>query len=729
MWYLNSEMDLKRAFYAINRMNKKGGFDCPGCAWPDPDDRRSVLGEYCENGAKALAEEATLKKVGEKFFSHYSIDELRSWSDFQLGKSGRITQPMLITSGDTHYRPISWEEAYRLIGNQLRQLDDPNQAVFYTSGRSSNEAAYLYGLLARRLGTNNLPDCSNMCHESSGVGLSETLGIGKGSVLQSDFKEAEVIVIIGQNPGTNHPRMLTTLQEAKDNGAKIITINPLEEAGLRRFKNPQRPQDIFGSGTAITDVYLRVRINQDIPLLKAIMKGLLSAHLQNENVLDTVFIEKYTTGFDQLKTDLDGYDVNTLLRQAGISRNVLDEALKLLIPAKKIIICWAMGLTQHKNGVDNIKECVNILLMKGALGKRGAGTCPVRGHSNVQGDRTVGINHRLSPDMASRIRSKYGFEPPLEEGYDVVRAFMAMQAGKVKVFTSLGGNIIGAMSDTEICAGAMQQCDMTIHISTKLCRTHLYPGHVGLILPTLGRSEKDISRQGPQRVTVENSMGKVHASQGVLNPVSSDLMSEPAIVCGIAKSVFPTDSCVDWDAYAHDYEIIRKDISAVISGFEQYNKRVAGGKEFYLPNNSRKLDFSKLPKGKAQFSVCPLPDHALEKDEFLMMTIRSHDQFNTTIYGLDDRYRGIFNERRIVLMNEKDLERLNLKNLDIVSITSSYDDVDRSVHNFHVVSYDIPIGNLAAYFPETNPLIPLNQFAKGSGTPISKSIRVKILKS
>lgn len=727
--HLIPEMGAVRAFQAINLMNKKNGFDCPGCAWPDPDDKRSVLGEYCENGAKALAEEATLKRVTPDFFEQHSIEEMKDWSDYQIGKSGRLTAPMIIEKGSKHYKKISWDDAFDVLARHLKQLNNPNEAVFYTSGRSSNEAAYLYSLFARKLGTNNLPDCSNMCHESSGVALSQTVGIGKGSVTLDDLHEAEVIMILGQNPGTNHPRMLTALQKAKEKGAKIISINPLEEAGLKRFRNPQRVGDMLGMGTAITDVYLPVKINQDIPLLKAMMLELLEMEHKRGDVIDPDFINKKTEGYNDFLADLQNYKVKNLLKKSGIDPLALEEAIQILIPAKRIIICWAMGLTQHKNGVENIKECVNLLLMKGSIGKKGAGTCPVRGHSNVQGDRTVGINHKLKPAMGKKLKELYGFTPPSEEGYDVVKGIQAMHRGDAKVFVALGGNLLTAASDTHYTTKAFQNCDLTVSISTKLNRTHLYPGKTGLIFPTLGRSEKDMTNGKFQKVTVENSMGKIQPSVGNLSPASEELMSEPAIVCRMALACFGEESGINWTGFMNDYGTIRDDIAKVVTGFEQYNNRVADGKEFYLPNNARVGDFSKMPNGRAIFTVCAMPKHYLAKDEFLMMTIRSHDQFNTTIYGLDDRYRGVYNERRVVFMNPKDIKKKGLKHLDLVDMTSTYKRVVRKVRKFHVIAYAIPEGNLAAYFPETNPLIPIDEYADGSQTPISKSVKVRIEKS
>lgn len=726
--HLMNEMGPLRAFQAINKMNKVSGFDCPGCAWPDPDDKRSVLGEYCENGAKALAEEATLKRVDIDFFGNHSLPEMRSWSDYKIGKAGRLTHPMIIRPGQSYYHPIQWNEAFDMIADQLKSLSDPNQAVFYTSGRSSNEAAFIYSLLARRLGTNNLPDCSNMCHESSGVALSQTLGIGKGSTTLDDLHNAEVIMIIGQNPGTNHPRMLTALQKAKKNGAKVITINPLEEAGLKRFRNPQKPLDLISSGTAITDCYMPVKINQDIPLLKALMKGLITADNEDHTVLDHDFVQSKTSGYEQLLADLDRYDLTALLKSTGIKEENYQQALDILIPAKKIIICWAMGLTQHKNGVDNIKECVNLLLMKGAIGKSGAGTCPVRGHSNVQGDRTVGINHKLPTQMAERIREVFKFEPPIAHGYDVVEAIMAMHSGKAKFFMGLGGNFATAASDTHYTIEAMESCVMTVHISTKLNRTHLHPGKIGLILPTLGRSEEDLTGNKTQKITVENSMGKVQPSMGSLEPASAHLMSEPAIIASLGVALFGDQDLINWKGYQGDYNLIRDDIEQIVSGFNQYNERVKNGNEFYLPNNAREAKFEKLPNGKAQFSICTLPDHDLASDEYLLTTIRSHDQFNTTIYGLDDRYRGIYNERRVIFINPNDMKLLGLSQKELIDVSSTYDHQIRWIRKFHVVAYDIPQGNLAAYFPETNPLIPIDQFAIESQTPISKSVKVRLHK-
>ncbi|MDW7691222.1 FdhF/YdeP family oxidoreductase [Flammeovirgaceae bacterium SG7u.111] len=720
------EMGLTKSVATLSKLNQKGGFDCPGCAWPDPE-KRSSLGEFCENGVKAISEEATNKRVTPAFFKQHSITELSNWTDYEIGKSGRLTEPMILKPGSHHYEPISWEDSFELIGDSLRSLADPNEAVFYTSGRSSNEAAFLYGLFIRAYGTNNMPDCSNMCHESSGAALGETLGIGKGSVTLEDFSDAEVVMVIGQNPGTNHPRMLSALQKCKENGGKVVTVNPLEEAGLVRFKNPQEVKGVIGNGASITDIFLQVKINQDVALLKLIIKKLAKLDAEKGGVFDHEFIQKNTQGAEALLADLEQYSEEELLQQTGISSGKVEETVALLAQKKRIIICWAMGLTQHKNGVNNIKECVNLLLLKGSIGKKGAGTCPVRGHSNVQGDRTVGITHHASPKLIDAYKKVFNFDPPTEEGLDVAHCVKAMHEGKAKVFIALGGNFLSAASDTIYTGEALQNCQLTVSISTKLNRTHVVPGQTSLILPTLGRTEQDAKNGQNRFVTVENSMGKVHQSQGRLTPASEKLMSEPEIVTGIANAYFQGKSNIDWLQLGSDYDLVREKISQVFHGFDNYSERSKKG-GFDLPNHARMGHFSKLPGGKAHISVCPLPQHELSQSDFLLMTIRSHDQFNTTIYGLNDRYRGIYNERRVLLMNEKDTQKLGLKKLDKVDLVSNYDSKERRAKNFLIIPYSIPEGNLAAYFPETNVLIPYDQFADRSNTPISKSVRVKVEK-
>ncbi|WP_439488849.1 FdhF/YdeP family oxidoreductase [Algoriphagus sp.] len=718
------EMGAIRALKTLSHMNQPEGFDCPGCAWPDPE-KRSKIGEYCENGAKALAEEATNLTVDNAFFSNFSVQEISSWSDYKIGKSGRLVSPMILKPDSNHYEETTWHEAFRIIADHLRALSSPDEAVFYTSGRSSNEAAFLYGLFARAFGTNNMPDCSNMCHESSGVGLSETLGIGKGSVKLEDFDKAEVIMVIGQNPGTNHPRMLSALAKCKKNGGKIITVNPLQEAGLIRFKNPQEVSGILLSGNELTDIFLQVKINQDVALLKLLEKKLAVLDKTKGDVFDHEFIEKYTEGYDSLLAHLESHTNKELLDLCGVDEKLIDEAVALLSQKSKIIICWAMGLTQHKNGVENVKECVNLLLLKGSLGKLGAGTCPVRGHSNVQGDRSVGIMHFVSKELNAAIKKTFGFDPPAHEGVDVVKAIPAMHEGKAKIFIGLGGNFVSAASDTEYTAKALQNCDLTVQISTKLNRSHLVTGKTALILPTLGRSDKDYKDGEARHFTVENSMGIVHRSQGFLEPISDKLKSEPEIIAGIAAAYFREDHPVKWKLLGSNYELLREKLGEVIADFKDINTKTQGS-GYYLPNNVRDLDFSKLPNQKAQFTCTNLPEHDLKENEYLLMSIRSHDQFNTTIYGLNDRYRGVYNERRVLFMNEDDMIRENLKKMDIVNIMSNYNGVERKVLQFLVIPYAIPKGNLAAYFPETNPLIPIQEYAEKSNTPISKSIRVSI---
>ena len=722
--HMRKEVGLFKSIKTLNKMNQQDGFDCPGCAWADPADP-SKLGEYCENGVKAMAEEATFERADREFFKHYSVEQISQWTDFKIGKSGRLTEPFILRPGSVHYEPISWDKAYKTIANELHQLSSPDEAIFYTSGRSSNEAAFLYGLFARSFGTNNMPDCSNMCHESSGVALSETVGIGKGSVTLDDFPAAEVVMVIGQNPGTNHPRMLTSLQECKDNGGKVITINPIPESGLVRFKNPQKIGGIIGSGTVITDIFLQVKVNQDVALLKLIMKRLIARHTDEKPVLDVQFISDQTAGYDELLADLDIYKDEDLLSLCGVENKLVNDAVDLLATKSKIIICWAMGLTQHENGVDNIKECVNLLLLKGSIGKKGAGTCPVRGHSNVQGDRSVGIMHHVSAPLNKALKETFGFSAPDEEGLDVVHSIQAMHKGKAKVFVALGGNFLSAAPDSFYTAEALENCDLTVSISTKLNRTHLVAGKTAIILPTLGRTERDSSNNKNRFVTVENTVGIVHQSQGRLDPASDQLKSEPDIVSSIAQAYFGDSGTINWNAFMDDYDLIREKISAVFTGYEDYTKR-SKGPGFYLPNNARIADFAELPNGKAQFSVCRMSGVELRKDEFLLMTFRSHDQFNTTIYDLNDRYRGVYGERRVIFMNAEDMKEQGLRKEQVVDLISNYAGKERRAQKFKIIPYDIPRGNLGAYFPETNTLIPVDQFAQKSNTPISKSVIVKV---
>lgn len=721
--HLLGELTIGNCVKTVFSINQMDGFDCPGCAWPDPDDHRSGIGEYCENGAKAIAEEATSKRITSDFFQKNSIAELSQWSDFQLGKSGRLTHPMILREGSTHYEEISWEDAFANIGAALNQLDSPNEAIFYTSGRTSNEAAFLYQLFVREFGTNNMPDCSNMCHESSGVALSETVGIGKGSVRLEDFYVTDLIIVIGQNPGTNHPRMLSALQKAKQNGAKIITINPLPETGLIKFKNPQNVSGWIGSGTQLTDLFLQVNINGDVALLKAIMKLLLEEEEKKPGtVFDHDFINQNTHGFENFIEELKTAHVETLAKDCGISISQIRQATKMIIENKKIIVCWAMGLTQHENGVNNIQEVVNLLLLKGSIGKPGAGTCPVRGHSNVQGDRTMGIWEKPKPAFLDKLKENFQFEPPREHGFDTVESIKAMSEGKAKIFFAMGGNFLSATPDTKFTAKALQNCSMTVQVSTKLNRSHLITGKTAIILPCLGRTELDLQNGQKQFVSVENSMGIVHTSRGSLTPASKHLLSEPAIVAKLAVATLK-NSNTNWNLMIEDYDRIREAIQNTIPGFDDYNRRVRNDGGFYLPNGARDGNF-KTKTGKANFTINPVPKHELKNGEFIMMTIRTHDQFNTTIYGLDDRYRGIYNGRRIVMMNAQDISEANLKPGDFIDLYNHHQGVERVAPHFMIVEYNIPRKCIATYFPEANVLVPINQYARKSHTPASKQVLV-----
>ena len=723
-----TEVGVLKGIGLLKNLNQTYGLDCPGCAWPDPDEKRAFLAEYCENGAKAIAEEATKNKVSPMFFATHSVEELLGWSDYEIGKSGRITHPMVLKEGATHYEETSWEEAFKLIGTELNNLASPDEAVFYTSGRTSNEAAFLYQLFVRQFGTNNLPDCSNMCHESSGAALSETLGIGKGSVTLDDFNHADLVIVIGQNPGTNHPRMLTALSETKKKGGKIISINPLPEVGLKNYVDPQNPLKWFGKGQELTDLFLQVKINGDVALLKIILKLMKERESEQPNsVFNHDFIKEKTKGLDTFLEDLDTYSIEKLLPQTGISLEQIKEAAELIINNDKIIICWAMGLTQHKNAVDNIREIVNLLLLKGSIGKQGAGTCPVRGHSNVQGDRTMGIWEKLQPAFGEKLAKEFDFIPPKKEGYDVVNAIAAMHKEEAKVFVGMGGNFVSATPDTEFTAEALHKLNLTVQISTKLNRSHLIHGKQALILPCLGRSEKDIQATEEQFVTVENSMGIVHQSNGNLSPSSKHLLSEPAIVAGIAEATLK-NSKVKWSQLITNYDLIRNKIEATINGFENYNERVRVKGGFYLPNNARDNNFKPTATGKANFTTNEPSDIKLKENQFMLMTIRTHDQYNTTIYGLDDRYRGVLNERRVVFMNLKDMNKLGFIKLDKVNLISHFNDEQRIAKGFLVIPYDIPEQCTATYFPEANVLVPLKSTARKSNTPASKTVIITIEK-
>ena len=724
MKYGIKNMGIINSIGKLSKVNDFQGFDCPGCAWPDPDSHRSFA-EFCENGAKAVSDEATKRRANRDFWSKWSVSELSQKSDFWLNSQGRLTEPMILYPKSNHYQPISWDDAFDIIADNLVSLDNPDEAIFYTSGRTSNEAAFLWQLLARRFGTNNLPDCSNMCHESSGVALTESIGIGKGTVTLDDFNSADLIIVVGQNPGTNHPRMLTALRDAKKKGASIISINPLTETGMKKFKHPQNPIEMLGFGSTIADKHLKVNINSDQALFRAFSKSVIES-----GYIDEDFIDNYTNGYDEYKKIVLESDFSNISQITGISLEDLLEVGEKVSKSKSTIVCWAMGITQHKNSVSTIQEIVNFLLLGGHIGKEGAGVCPVRGHSNVQGDRTVGINHKPSPSFIDNLEKSTGIRSPERHGFDSVEAVKAMENGSGKVFLAMGGNFLSAMSDTNRTSSALKNCNLTAHVSTKPNRSHLITGNIGLILPCLGRTEEDTSDAvGKQFVTVENSMGIVHSSTGTFKPASDLLISEPAIVSGIGGALESRleRSGVPWKNLSENYNLIRDLIENTIPGFEDYNTRIKSESGFYLPNPPRDSRTFKTKNGLANFISNDLS--FAKSSDFMMMTIRSHDQYNTTIYGLDDRYRGIKNGRRVVLMNENDMSNHGFSKDSLVDLSSEMKSGLIVSPKWFVVPYDIPEGNVATYFPESNMLIPLDSVADGSNTPTSKSVPIKISKS
>ena len=711
------KMGLTKTVRTLLMVNQKEGFDCPGCAWPDPEHRTSF--EFCENGAKAVADEAMKAKVDASFFQKHPISELLERSDFWLNSQGRIAQPMIRKSGSNHYQPIDWDDAFDLISEHIQTMNHPERGVYYTSGRTSNEAAFLYQALVRALGSNNMPDCSNMCHESSGKALTQTIGIGKGTVHLDDFNHADLILVIGQNPGTNHPRMLSALRDAKKKGAKIISINPLPETGLQRFKHPQEYMKGNFQTTQLADIFVPVRIGGDAALLKGIMKILLES-----GTLDKSFIDTKTIGFDKFCDSLENYAWDQIVHDSGIERAMIEEIATYCDESNATIACWAMGLTQHRNGVAVIQEVVNLLLLGGHIGRKGAGVCPVRGHSNVQGDRTVGIWEAPSESFMEKLEEGLNFSIPRKHGYDVVHAIHAMEQGNVDVFISMGGNFLSATPDTRRTASGLRNVGLTVQISTKLNRSHLITGKTAIILPVLGRTEIDMQESGEQFVTVENSMGVVHRSKGNMIPVSTNLISEPFLVAQLGVRLCP--DVLPWREYMRNYDNIRDLMERSLHGFDDYNHRVRAPNGFLLPNPPRDSCEFDTDSGKASFSVHSLPDVKVQSGHFVLMTIRSHDQYNTTIYGLHDRYRGVHGNRRIVFMNALDMSERNLKTRDIVHMKSHFNGTIRESNNWIVVPYEIPRGNLAAYFPEANELVPLDSTAHISNTPTSKWIEVSL---
>jgi formate dehydrogenase major subunit len=720
------QMGVGRSLTLLTDMNHKDGFDCMSCAWPDPDHRK--LFEFCENGAKAVTWEATPVTVPTTFWSQNSITSLLEKSEYWLGMQGRLIEPVYKPKGSDHYEPISWEGAFSIIGDRMKALASPNEATFYTSGRTANETAFIYQLLARSFGTNNLPDCSNMCHESTGKAMQEAIGVGKSSVAYKDFAKADLIIVMGQNPGTNHPRMLTALEEAKEAGAEIVAINPLLEAGLIRYKNPQKVKGIIGHGTGLADQYLQIRAGGDGWLMKAISKRVFEAEAAHPGtVLDHAFLAEHCLGLEEFEASLADLDHDTVLRATGLTTEEIDELAGRYLRADNVIITWAMGLTQHKDAVSIIKEVMNLLLLRGNIGKPGSGASPIRGHSNVQGDRTMGIWEQMPPAFLDALQREFNFDPPREHGFDVVQAVEAMLEGKTKVWIAMGGNLVAAVSDTAAAEAGFRRVGLNVQISTKLNRNHLTVGDEALILPTMGRTEIDIQRSGPQMLSVEDSVCAIHATRGKVKPISDQLLSEVSIVTRIARELFGESSSIDWAGFEADYDTIRDHIEQVVPGFDDFNQRLKRDNGFVLPHGPRDSRTFTTPYGKAQISVNELEFIERPAGRLLLQSMRAHDQFNTTIYSLDDRYRGIKKSRRVIFVHPDDLAELGFDDGDIVDVHSEFtDNVDRAVHGFKVVGYPTSRGCAATYFPEGNPLVPLGFTADGSNTPASKSVVIRL---
>jgi molybdopterin-dependent oxidoreductase alpha subunit len=724
--HLLQEKAMKPGVMALLKMNKPGGFDCPGCAWPDPEN--PSVTEFCENGVKAIAAETTSKRVTREFFREHKVSDLLKKDGYWLEQQGRLSEPMFFDSVNDHYEPVTWERAFYLIGETMKGLSHPDEAVFYTSGRTSNEAAFLYQLFGRELGTNNFPDCSNMCHESSGVALNESIGIGKGTVSLEDFQKAEAIFIIGQNPGTNHPRMLSSLEEARKNGCEIVTFNPLKEKGLQSFIHPQNViRTVSNVGSPISSLYLQPLIGGDFALIKGLIKGVLEAEAKTPGQLDWSFINEQTLGFEEMQRDILVTSWEEIVEESGLSKEDILKACDVYLRSKATIACWAMGVTQHKHAVITIQYIVNLMLLKGNIGRPGAGLCPVRGHSNVQGDRTMGITEYPGKEFLASLERTFNFTAPSKHGYNTIEAIKAMDQRKVKVFVAMGGNFAAATPDSEFTEQALRKCDLTVHVSTKLNRSHLVTGKSALILPCLGRTEQDLQNGSPQKVTVEDSMSMVHSSEGKNQPASKNLLSEPAIVACMAIASLPNTKTA-WSTLVSNYDLIRSKIAEVFPAFQNYNERIKARGGFYLGNSAAELKW-KTTTGKANFGTGILPKLHLQNGKLRLMTIRSHDQYNTTIYGLNDRYRGIKGERRVIFLNSADIGKLQLKENDVVDIISDADGTQRVANGFRVVDYDIPPGCAASYFPETNVLVPLDSFADKSFTPTSKFIIVHLRKS
>ncbi|TDR15230.1 FdhF/YdeP family oxidoreductase [Marinomonas communis] len=730
--HLLKSRNAARNIFTLLKTNQPTGFDCPGCAWGEKHDPAKI--RFCENGAKAVNWEATSRKVGADFFAQHSVSWLKEQSDYFLEYQGRLAEPVRYNSDSDKYEPITWTDAFALIAKHLKALPSPHQGAFYTSGRASNEAAFLYQLFVRAFGTNNFPDCSNMCHEASGYALTSSIGAGKGTVTIDDFEEADCVFVFGQNPGTNHPRMLDTLRDCVENGAQVLTFNTLKERGLERFQHPQNPVEMLtNSSKPLNTAYFTPKLGGDMAVIRGMAKHLLEREDAGESLLDWAFLKEHTQGYEAYLERVRETPWSKILEQSGLSRDDIEYAANQYANAERTICTWAMGVTQHYHSVPTIHEIINFLSLRGNIGKPGAGACPVRGHSNVQGDRTMGINEKPSQALLDSLEKRFGFKPPQEHGYAVVDTIRAMKEGKVKAFIALGGNFAAATPDTQATAEALQQCDLTVQISTKLNRSHLITGKDALILPCLGRTDIDLQRSGEQVVTVEDSFSMVHASGGVMEPLSSEMRSEPWIIASMAQATlgeFP----IDWMATVEDYGHIRNMIADVFPTFTGFNEKIKQAGGFYLGSHPRERIWD-TPTGTAvmhshdlPISILPLNASKMMSDQSLVLqTLRSHDQYNTTVYGMNDRYRGIKNERQVLFINPSDIERLGFEAGQKVDLFSLWDDkVERTAKGFKLVPYDIPEGNIAAYYPETNPLVPLDSIGEFSDTPTSKSIGVDL---
>ncbi|MFJ2350373.1 FdhF/YdeP family oxidoreductase [Glutamicibacter sp. NPDC087673] len=723
-----AEAGPSRTLRSMLRVNQHDGFDCPGCAWPESITGKRKPAEFCENGAKAIAEEASARTVTPEWFAQHSIEDLRDKTEYWLGSQGRITAPMIIREGETHYSPISWAQAFSTIAEHVNATT-PDKCVFYTSGRTANETAFMYQLLARSLGTNNLPDCSNMCHESSGSALNPTIGIGKGTVSLEDFDHADLIFVVGQNPGTNHPRMLSALADARKRGARIVAVNPLPEAGFFGFKDPQTVGGMLGKADPISSDFLQIKVGGDLALFQAFGHLLLEEEKKHPGtVVDHEFIAAVTDGFEAYQAARATLDWEATEEATGLTRTQITEIAMLLAKSKATIICWALGLTQQPHSVPTLKEIINLLLLQGNFGKPGAGACPVRGHSNVQGDRTMGIWEKPGEQLLEALDAEFGIESPRAHGYDSTEALHAFEKDEVDVFVSMGGNFALANSDTDALEAGMQRAKLTVHISTKPNRSHVVHGMTSLILPTLGRTDKDDKHPtGAQFLSVEDSMSVIKSTRGRLTPVSEHLLAEPVIVARMAQAILGDGHPVNWRAMAEDYDVIRDHIEKVLPGFEDFNTRVREKNGFVLPNPPRDTRSFATDIGKGRFTVSDFEALEAPEGHLILQTMRSHDQYNTTFYGLDDRYRGIKDGRRVILINPEDLAETGYSDRDLVDVISTFAGSERRANRFRLVSYPTAKGCVAAYYPEANALVHRDLVARESNTPGFKAMMVRFV--